>query len=64
MRLVSRLKEKGGVGEIIATIMIAGLVVALAVAIIIPLANKANETGVEAKTNLTDVDAKIDALTP
>jgi len=62
MNRITRLREKGGVGEVVATIMIAGLVVALIVAIIYPIARTAWEEGKKTKERQNQIGPGIEDM--
>ena len=47
--------RKGGVGEILATILIAGLVVALVLSIVIPIVQNAEAVGTSAKERIIEI---------
>ena len=52
-------KLKGGIESIIAVIILAGIVIALIIAVVLPIANKTRDVGSAGKGNMEELTKKI-----
>ena len=55
-----KMKQKGGVETIIATVILVGIVIALIIATVLPAANETKQLGDTGKTKIGDLTEIID----
>jgi len=52
-------RQKGGIETILATIILAGLVIALIIAVVLPMVQETSDLGASGKTRISDLKGSI-----